>query len=370
MSQLQFGEKIEKMLLDSGYFPTEDLTWKATLFVNKFAMQSQSKGQAVSALCLDGPPGSGKTEFVIKYKEVAEKCLEEKINFIQYQCNTTTGREDLFEEINIKAVVQNDAENVILRGKLIDAIEKLNNGEKVILFLDEFDKAKEETDDFLLSFLQSGQVFSTQLGTAEVKREYLGNLQVFVVKNDKRERLTGPLESRLDYVHLSEMSPEIMHKVLMRAYGNQDERLVKLCSILYELQYVNKEKLEKVTSCRECLVSIRNCLDLMKVNAPQRIIYNTLLDGLCKIKDDREVFLSFMRKSNDKSINALCNLFKKDSAENEKTLAKIWLYEKEEELSKKSETLEKKSNELDAKIAEAENLIKVLTEKNSNEKQL
>lgn len=368
MTQLQSGENIEKMLLETGYFPTEDLIWKATLFVNKLVMQSQSKGQAVSALCLDGPPGSGKTEFVIKYKEVAEKCLKEKINFIQYQCNTTTGREDLFEEINIKAVVQNDAENVILRGKLIDAIEKLNNGEKVILFLDEFDKAKEETDDFLLSFLQSGQVFSTQLGTVEVDRKYLGNLQVFVVKNDKRERLTGPLESRLDYVHLSEMSPEIMHKVLMRAYGKQDEKLVKLCSILYEVQYQNKEKLEKVTSCRECLVSVRNCLDLMKIGAPQKIIYCTLLDGLCKLKDDREVFLSCLHSSKDKNIQALCGLFKKESDDSKKTLGEIWLYEGEEELSQKTKQLEQKSAELDAKIEEAENLINLLTKKQAVEK--
>ena len=75
-----------------------------------------------------------------------------------------------------------------------------------------------------------------------------------------------------------------------------------------------------------------------------------------------------MRCANDNSINALCDLFKKDSPENEKTLAKIWLYEGEEALSQKSEDIEKKTAELDAKIAEAENLIKKLTEKNANEK--
>lgn len=382
MMQLKTGEEIEKMLVDAGYFPTEDLVWKTTLYVNKFILSANNKGQAVSALCLDGPPGSGKTEFVVKYREIVEKCLDEKVNFIQYQCTNTTGREDLFEEINIKAVVQNDAENVILRGKLVDAIEKLNKGEKVILFLDEFDKAKEETDDFLLSFLQSGQIFSTQLGSMAVEPQYLRNLQVFVVKNDKRERLTGPLESRLDFIHLTEMEPEIMLKVLTRAYGNDDEKLVKLCAVLYEQQYTNKEMLEKVTSCRECLVAVRNCLDLMQINAPEKIVYRTLLDGMCKLKDDKAIFLNYLRKCYDAGTNQLYTLFDSQAGSEVKSLSSIVLFKREQELNKKEELLNEfgktlderidklklREDDLNAKMDEVEKMLQVLAAKQSRTK--
>lgn len=376
MLQLKTGEEIEKMLLDAGYFPTEELVWKTALYANKFILATENKGQAVSALCLDGPPGSGKTEFVLKYRDVVEQCLGEKVNFIQYQCTNTTGREDLFEEINIKAVVQNDAENVILRGKLVDAIEKLNKGERVILFLDEFDKAKEETDDFLLSFLQSGQVFSTQLGSIQVEPQYLRNLQVFVVKNDKRERLTGPLESRLDYLHLSEMQPDILLKVLMRAYGEDNAKLVQLCAVLYEVQFLQKERLEKISSCRECLVAVKNCLDLMRVNAPESVIYATLLDGMCKLRDDKAVFLDCLKR--DSNTKELCNLFGSLAEKREvSALSSLLLFKREEEIAEKEQKLAQKDSELakqfemlkargeelNAKLEEAEKIVQQLKQK-------
>ena len=72
----------------------------------------------------------------------------------------------------------------MLRRKCLKCKEKVNLGKKVVLFIDEYDKAREETDAFLLQFLQSGKVNSTQHGDLEIEEKYKSNLQVILCKNN------------------------------------------------------------------------------------------------------------------------------------------------------------------------------------------
>lgn len=135
---------------------------------------------------MEGPPGAGKTEFAKTYTKLSNE-LFKNVELVDYQCDATTGKTELFEDINISAAIRGDADNVNIPGKLIEAIKKVNSGKRVVLFIDEYDKAREETDAFLLQFLQSGKINSTQHGDLEIKDEYKGKLQVILCKNDREK---------------------------------------------------------------------------------------------------------------------------------------------------------------------------------------
>ena len=87
-------------------------------------------GQGIHAICLDGPPGAGKSFYAKTYKKLLEQELNEKIEMVSYQCNNTTGKSDLYEEINISAAITSDEKNVILAGKLTEAMEIVNKRKK------------------------------------------------------------------------------------------------------------------------------------------------------------------------------------------------------------------------------------------------
>ena len=108
------------------------------------------------AVCLEGPPGAGKTKYAEVYTKLISDLHNDNVEMLSYQCDPTTGKSELFEEINITAVVSGDTNKINIPGKIIKAINEVNSGKKVILFIDEYDKSREETDAFLLQFLQSG----------------------------------------------------------------------------------------------------------------------------------------------------------------------------------------------------------------------
>ena len=172
-----------------------------------------------------------------------EECTLIDTEFVSYQCDPTTGRENLFEDINVSAVIQNDPANVIVQGALLKAIQAVNEGKKVILFLDEYDKAREETDSFLLQFLQSGEISTGQTNSESARiqsDELKKNLQVILCKNNNREKLSGPLERRLEFIYLSEMRPQVFHTVASRAYPTE-QKLVDFVALVYDIMYDSKD---------------------------------------------------------------------------------------------------------------------------------
>ena len=185
------------------------------------------------------------------------------VEMVDYQCDATTGKTELFEDINISAAIRGDADNVNIPGKLIDAIKRVNTGKKVVLFIDEYDKAREETDAFLLQFLQSGKINSTQHGDLEIKEEYKNNLQVIICKNDMREELSGPLSRRIRITSLDYMEPSLFYKVAHRLLIEEKtspvaDGLLNLVSLMYEKAYTDREMYNRVPSCSEMLIAIED----------------------------------------------------------------------------------------------------------------
>lgn len=129
------------------------------------------------AMLLEGAPGVGKTFL----GESLAKGQEWPLVF--YQCHSWSSDQELFEGVNVAAAVAGDVDEVKQDGALLSAAKRSLGG-RVVLVIDEIDKAPERVDALLLDFLQSGRV---PCGGGKVVQGNLDNLLVFITSNQTRD---------------------------------------------------------------------------------------------------------------------------------------------------------------------------------------
>ena len=306
-----------------GYYATTELLYDIYNALILFEESSVNPGQDIYAICLEGPPGSGKTEYVHTYTKLANKIFN-NVELVEYQCDATTGKTELYEDIHIGSAIRNDPDNVIISGVIVEAIKKVNNGKKVVLFLDEYDKAREETDAFFYQFLQAGKINTTQHGNLQIKDEYKGNLQVIFCKNDMRKELSGALSRRVEIVRLDYMEPSIFYKVAHRKLIEErknpvNDGLLNLVALMYEKAYLIRDMYKRLPSCSEMLIALGKVDRLIKkANAPQNIIYITIIKNMFKSLDDIATFESSLdrtEKSDEVKLAALVRTMKESTKE-------------------------------------------------------
>lgn len=350
-------ETVKENMAKYGYFATEELQYCAFLGLLNFDAKKQHAGQDIYAVCLEGPPGAGKTEYAKIYSKLVKDIWNGNAIMVEYQCDATTGKTELFEDINISAVIRGDADRVNIPGKLIEAIKLVNEGKKVVLFLDEYDKAKEETDAFLLQFLQSGKINSSQHGDLEIKSEFKQNLQVILCKNDARETLSGPLSRRIKFIRLDHMKPEDFYAVATRKLiaersgaNKVNESLVDFVSLIYKSVYEKKDEYLRLPACSEMLMAIEEADDLQKfAHAPDHIVYRTIMENLFKDKVDYDTFESKMKNGTSNLAKIIKEMKKSKPANPEnKNLADLIA---ENALKTQLAETNKKKGELDEQIA-------------------
>ncbi len=312
-------DKIEEI----GYYANEELLYDTYNALYMIDEEEKQTGQDIYAICLEGPPGAGKTAFAKTYTEICKKMVDDKTVMISYQCDVTTGKSELFEDINVSAAITRDGRKVNIPGKLVEAIKKANEGHRVILFIDEYDKAREETDAFFLQLLQDGKINSTQHGDLEVKDEFKSHLQVIFCKNDMREEVSGPLSRRLRIIRLDYMTPELFFKLANRLLIEEKENkvndgLLNLVTLMYAEAYNNREIYKRLPACSEMLIALEDADRLLKrANAPKHVIYNSIVKNMFKSLDDIKTFESEV-KNNNKELYNLINSMKSSKSDEDK----------------------------------------------------
>lgn len=357
-------EEIENNMKKYGYYASKELQYDAFLGLLNFESSVQNAGQDIYAVCLEGPPGAGKTEYAKVYTKLVKDIWNGDAVLVDYQCDATTGKTELFEDINITAVIKGDVDKINIPGKLIEAIKQVNAGKKVVLFIDEYDKAKEETDAFMLQFLQSGKINSTQHGDLEIKEELKNNLQVILCKNDARETLSGPLSRRIKIIRLDSMLPEVFHTVAQRKLIEDrpkdmrvDESLINFVSLIYQAVYDSKEEYMRLPACSEMFMAIQDADRLAKrAKAPGSIIYNVIMENMFKDKDDRNTFEAKLKRRNDK-LGSVVKEMTADVVEGEEQKSLMEAI-KEHIFSNISEEIKSKKDEYDAAIERVKAFIK------------
>ena len=311
-------EEIKKLLGDYDYYAENELIYRTFIGLYQYSKGMTNAGQDIFATCLEGPPGVGKTHYAETYQKLV-KNLYGECELVSYQCDATTGKENLYEDIDIVATVSRDTNKIRIPGKIVEAINLVNQGKKVILFLDEYDKAREETDAFMLQFLQSGRINTNQFGDLAIQDEFKNNLQVIICKNDFRENVSGPLERRLRPIRLDYMLPGIFNQLSRKLLIDKkndddkvDEGLLNLVSLMYEVAYNNREVYTRLPSPSELMTAMEDANILVKyANAPKNIVYEIIIKGMFKKEDDIKLFESHM--ADNTNLNGIITSMKNSS---------------------------------------------------------
>ena len=154
---------------------------------------------------LSGAPGTGKTY----YAECLAKALGARYIFYQLHAWVTT--EELIRTPNIAsfAAKANGNEPTWIKGVLWNVVEATQQG-KVVLCLDEIDKAYERTEYALLEFLDTARF---TLPSGEIMQAVASNLYVIITTNETRELHEATL--RRCYRHKMEFLPPTKEAALV-----------------------------------------------------------------------------------------------------------------------------------------------------------
>lgn len=288
----EFKELFEEL----GYtFQSADILEDVYLFYRYY---NNDVNKGLASIILEGDPGSGKTFL----SEVFSKFLGEDTEYIYTQCVEETNSDRLIATYNVPAIVKGDADKSIAEGILTKAINLANKGKKVVVTVDELDKAREVLDSYFLDFLQSGRIETSDNQILSLTEEGRKNLYVILAKNNERNLLDALLR-RCSVIKLPPMPPVLAYKTLVRKFENasHDPKFLKFISKVYEAIYneqmnSNEELLSRLPSLQELMTAITSDNELYEngISSTRRI--NSLIRKLGKDEESRGIITNILTK--------------------------------------------------------------------------
>jgi MoxR-like ATPase len=223
----------------------------------------------ISALLLEGPPGCGKT-YLAKY--LAHKLSAE---FILFQFFPGASREDLLLDLALGANGQRAP------GVLLTAMRQ-SKEKKVVLLLDELDKADVRVDAFLLTLLNEASLLIPQIGQVDADSR---NLLMVIAKNDQRDA-SGPLLRRCRCVFMAWPKPEIEVKILQQKLPTLS---AEACLCLIDTSNILRKHVDvkKKPSTAELIRIAGDLLHLVQQKTEKRLLGEYFITTICPLEQDR-----------------------------------------------------------------------------------
>lgn len=181
------------------------------------AIRDMGERGEISALLLDGPPGTGKT--------MLAKIITGFLNArrLRFQFFEGSGRKDLLFDAAFAT-----EENPLGEGILPQALRLNQEPGLLVVHLDEIDKANADVDGFFLNFLQEGLLSIPQFG--DIKADP-SRILFILTKNDQRD-LTAALLRRCRVAYMQWPSLEAETDILR---GHYPWLPVEACTTLLEI---------------------------------------------------------------------------------------------------------------------------------------
>lgn len=288
--------EFKKIFEELGYtFQSADVLEDVYLFY-KYYNNKANKG--VSAILLEGDPGCGKTFL----SEVFCQFLGNETEYIYTQCVEETNSDRLIATYNVPAIVKGEADKSVAEGILSKAIKSANLGTKVVLTIDELDKAREVLDSYFLDFLQNGKIETSDNEILPLTEDGRKNLYVILAKNNERNLLDALLR-RCSVIKLPPMPPVLVYKTLLKKFENieHDPKFLKFICKVYEAIYneqmnSNEELLSRLPALQELITAITSDYELYEngISSTRRI--NNLIRKLGKDSESRGVITNLLIK--------------------------------------------------------------------------
>lgn len=288
--------EFKRLFEELGYtFQSADVLEDVYLFY-KYYNNKVNKG--VSAILLEGDPGCGKTFL----SEVFSRFLGQDTEYIYTQCVEETNSDRLIATYNVPAIVKGDADRSIAEGILTKSINLANAGKKVVLTIDELDKAREVLDSYFLDFLQNGKIETSNNEILTLTEDGRKNLYVILAKNNERNLLDALLR-RCSVIKLPPMPPVLAYKTLIKRFENteHDPKFLKFISKVYEAIYneqmnSKEELLSRLPALQELITAISSDNELYEngISSTRRI--NSLIRKLGKDSESREIITNILTK--------------------------------------------------------------------------
>lgn len=187
-------------LKEFGYYANK----KTQKIISSFENAGKQTLSSIPTLLLTGSSGSGKTYLA----ECFAKAINAKLLIVQ--CYPCMNADNFIYEPNIAAIIQKNSQNAIKDGILVKALKNTkNNDSSTVVLIDELDKANEDTDSFLLDFINSGRVTNGQ----DEWNKGNGNIWIFLTSNAQRD-LQEALLNRCRKLEIERPSKEAFLEIL------------------------------------------------------------------------------------------------------------------------------------------------------------
>ena len=291
----KFKESFEGL----GYtFPSADVLEDVFTFY-KYYESPINKG--VATILLEGDPGSGKTFLSEVFSSFLGQDGDET-EYIYTQCVEETNSDRLISTYNVPAIVKGDGDKAIAEGILARAINLANSSTRVVLTVDELDKARDALDSYFLNFIQSGKIETSDNQILSLTKSGRENLYFVIAKNNERN-LIDALLRRCTVIELPPMPPILAYKTLVKKFADypHDPKFLRFISKVYESIYneqmaSNGELLTRLPALQELILAVSsdNILYMSGENSTRRI--KKLIRNLGKDVETRDIITDILIK--------------------------------------------------------------------------